>query len=145
MELSKEQIAMLIQEAAEARGRAYVPYSGFAVGAALLTPDGKIYTGCNIESVSYSPTTCAERTALVKAVSEGEHKFTAIAVIGGHADGSIKEEADGYSAPCGVCRQFLYEFGKDILVIVAKSLDEYYIHPLSELLPLGFGPEYLQD
>lgn len=145
MELRKEQIQTLIQRAMEAREKAYVPYSNFMVGAALLTADGKIYTGCNIESVSYSPTTCAERTALVKAVSEGERKFTAIAVVGGHADGSIKAEADGYSAPCGVCRQFLYEFGKDILVIVAKSLEEYYVHPLSELLPLGFGPEYLQD
>ena len=145
MQLKKEQVQELIQSAMAAREMAYVPYSNFMVGAALLTEEGKVYTGCNIESVSYSPTTCAERTALVKAVSEGERKFAAIAVVGGHRDGSVKKEADGYSAPCGVCRQFLYEFGKDMTVIVAISLDEYYAHPLSELLPLGFGPEYLQD
>ena len=144
MELKKEQVQMLIQEAMKAREMAYVPYSNFMVGAALLTEDGKVYTGCNIESVSYSPTTCAERTALVKAVSEGERKFTAIAVVGGHRDGSIKKEADGYSAPCGVCRQFLYEFGTDILIICAKSPDSYYTKTISEMLPHGFGPSHLQ-
>ena len=147
MELKKEQIQALIQQAMEAREKAYAPYSNFMVGAALLCADGKVYTGCNVESVSYSPTTCAERTALVKAVSEGERKFAAIAVVGGHAGGTVNENegVDEYSAPCGVCRQFLYEFGKDIQVIVAKNLEAYWVHPLEALLPLGFGPEYLQD
>ena len=143
--MDKKKIRELIQLAINAREKAYAPYSNFLVGAALLTTDGKVYTGCNIESVSYSPTTCAERTAVLKAVSEGDRSFEAIAVIGGHADGSVKQGVSGYSGPCGVCRQLIYEFGKDTTIIIANSPDEYYVHSISELLPFGFGPEYLID
>ena len=123
-----------------AKTLAYAPYSNFHVGAALLALDGKVYTGCNIESAAFSPTCCAERTALVKAVSEGVRDFTAIAVTGGPAG------ADGadYCYPCGVCRQMLYEFGGDKLqVIVAKTQEDYRVHSLSELLPYGFGAKDL--
>ena len=91
----------LVAEAIEARKKSYSPYSGYMVGAALLTEDGKVYRGCNIENAAYSPTNCAERTAFFKAVSEGEKKFSAIAVIGGHKD--ARPEEFGYFYPCGVC------------------------------------------
>ena len=129
---------LLAQKAIKAKDMAYAPYSNFQVGAALLTKNGDIYTGCNIESAAFSPTCCAERTALVKAVSGGEREFTAIAISGGPPG------AD-YCYPCGVCRQMLYEFGGDNLqVIVAKTGSDYKIHPLSELLPHGFGAKDLQ-
>ncbi|MCL2367628.1 MAG: cytidine deaminase [Oscillospiraceae bacterium] len=145
MELGKDKIRELIERAFQAREKAYVPYSNFLVGAALLTTDGKIHTGCNIESVSYTPTTCAERTAILKSVSEGDRNIAAIAVCGGHRDETEGPQVAGYAGPCGVCRQLIYEFGKDITVIIAKSLDEYYVHSISELYPLGFGPEFLID
>ena len=128
----------LIQMAFEGMKNAYAPYSNFQVGAALLADSGKIYTGCNIESCSYSPTNCAERTALFKAVSEGERRFLAIAIVSsGGADGD-------YTAPCGVCRQMLYEFcGADMPVIMAKSIDDYKELTLGQLLPMGFGPSQL--
>lgn len=129
----------LIFAAFAARAYAYAPYSNFTVGAALLTKSGKVYTGCNIECATFSPTNCAERTALFKAVSEGEREFSAIAIVGGKAgqpdDGSI-------TSPCGVCRQMLYEFGGPSLrVIMAKSEEHYKVMTLGELLPVGFGPE----
>ena len=128
----------LIQMAFEGMKNAYAPYSNFQVGAALLADSGRIYTGCNIESCSYSPTSCAERTALFKAVSEGERRFLAIAIVSsGGADGD-------YTAPCGVCRQMLYEFcGADMQVIMAKSIDDYKELTLGQLLPMGFGPSQL--
>ena len=130
---------LLATKAISAKALACAPYSNFQVGAALLTRGGKIYTGCNIESAAFSPTCCAERTALVKAVSEGERDFTAIAVSGG------PEGAD-YCYPCGVCRQMLYEFGGDNLqVIVAKTVNDYKTHLLSELLPHGFGAKDLTN
>jgi len=126
----------LASVAIKAKDMAYAPYSNFHVGAALLADDGTVYSGCNIESAAFSPTCCAERTALVKAVSEGVRKFTAIAVAGGPI-GAAKSE---YCYPCGVCRQMLYEFGGDELqVIIAKAEDDYRVHSLSELLPYGFG------
>lgn len=125
---------LLIKKAIEAKEKAYVPYSGFRVGAALLTKDGKIYTGCNIECSSYSPTICAERTAISKAVSEGDREIVAIAVTGDSE----------WTYPCGVCRQVIREFGKDILVIVAKSEDEYREYKLKDLLPHSFGPDDLK-
>ena len=129
----------LFSQALAARARAYTPYSHFAVGAALLTPEGKIYTGCNIESASFSPTNCAERTALFKAVSEGERRFAAIAVVGARTDA---EDDALVTSPCGVCRQMLYEFcGDEMPVIMAKSEDEWIERTLGELLQLGFGPE----
>ena len=109
------------------------------MGAALLSQSGKIYTGCNIECASYSVTNCAERTALFKAVSEGECNFTAIAVVGARTD---RSDDSLITSPCGVCRQALYEFGgAELLVIMAKSEDDFTEMPLGKLLPLGFGPE----
>ncbi|MCL2362199.1 MAG: cytidine deaminase [Defluviitaleaceae bacterium] len=129
---------LLAAKAITAKALAYAPYSKFNVGAALLAEDGTVYTGCNIESAAFSPTCCAERTALVKAVSEGVRVFKAIAVTGGRDGGD-------YCYPCGVCRQMLYEFGGDNLqVIVAKSEEDFRIHPLSELLPYGFGAKDLE-
>ncbi len=124
----------LIKLALEAREKAYVPYSNFKVGAALLAKDGTVFTGCNVESASYSPTTCGERTALLKAVSEGYREFDTIAVVG---------SLEKISFPCGVCRQFLREFGLEIRVIVATSADNYQVRLLKDLLPDSFGPEDL--
>ena len=143
MSTNDQKYRELIKLAIEARESAYVPYSNYMVGAALLAKSGKIYKGCNIESCSLTPTTCAERVALLKAVSEGEREFHMIAVIGGPrgpVDPKLPE-----AAPCGVCRQFLYEFGSDTIVICAKSEDEYFALPIKELLPHGFGPSHLQD
>lgn len=123
-------IQELIAKAIEAKEYAYVPYSHFRVGAALLTESGKIYTGCNIENVSYGATNCAERTAVYKAVSEGEQEFKAIAITGEHGD---------YLPPCGICRQVLWEFGTDSMkVILANSAEDYKITTLGELLPGAF-------
>lgn len=127
-------IKLLIEKALEAKKKAYVPYSKFSVGAAILTEDNKIYTGCNIEIASYSPTICAERTAIFKAVSEGHKNISAIAIVG---DGDM-------TFPCGVCRQVLREFGPKAKVIIANSVDEYEEYSLEELLPHSFGPEDLQ-
>ena len=132
----------LIQQAFEAREKAYTPYSHFRVGAALLAKSGKVYTGCNIENAGYTPTNCAERTALFKAVSEGERKFDAIAIVGS-MEGKVNQLVTG---PCGVCRQALYEFGgDDLIVIMAKSVDDYIERTLGELLPFGFGPANLSE
>ena len=130
----------LIRLALEAREMAYVPYSHYMVGAALLTKAGKVYKGCNIENASYTPTNCAERTAFFKAVSEGERGFAAIAIVGGYA-GAPKD----YAYPCGVCRQVMMEFcdPETFRIILAKSREEYEIFTLKELLPLGFGPANL--
>ncbi len=130
----------LVEEALRMRKLAYVPYSHFQVGAALLGEDGKIYTGCNIENAAYTPSNCAERTAFFKAVSEGTRIFTAIAVAGG-MEGA--EELD-YCSPCGVCRQVMREFCvDDFEIILVKSRTEYQVCTLKELLPMGFGPENL--
>jgi len=125
---------LLIKIALEAREKSYSPYSNFKVGAAVYTKSGKIFTGCNIESVSYTPTICAERVAVSKCVSEGYKDIEKIAVVG--SDKSI-------SFPCGVCRQFMLEFGSDITIICAQNIDNYKIYKLSELMPNGFGPESL--
>ena len=125
----------LIAEALKARNNAYCPYSGFAVGAALLTEDDSLYTGCNIENASYGVTNCAERTAIFKAVSEGHRQIKAIAIVGGPQE----KEPDIYAYPCGACRQVMWEFGeKDMPVFVAKSIEEYEEYTLEELLPHGF-------
>lgn len=136
----------LIKEALEARKMAYVPYSHFMVGAALLTKEGQIYRGCNIENAAYGPTNCAERTAFFKAVSEGERAFAAIAIVGGPEGNPLaQEEIVGYAAPCGVCRQIMVEFCRpdDFEIIVAKSPEDYYVKTLEELLPDSFGPSNL--
>lgn len=131
--------AALIRAAFAAREYAYTPYSHFKVGAALLANNGSVYTGCNIECATFSPTNCAERTALFKAVSEGVREFAAIAVVGAK-DGAPDDAL--VTSPCGVCRQMLYEFGgPGLVVIMAKSEDDWREMTLGELLPLGFGPE----
>ncbi len=143
----------LVKMALEAREMAYTPYSHHDVGAALLCEDGTVFKGCNIENAGYTPTNCAERTAVFKAVSEGYKKFTAIAVVGGMSH--LKELP--LCAPCGVCRQVLREFVKpeSFKVLLASvddvtdlgKLKEEQVHikamTLAELLPLGFGPENL--
>lgn len=142
MDLTGIPIRELIQSALEARKRAYAPYSGYMVGAALLTNELRIYQGCNIENVSFSPTVCAERTALFKAVSEGWRNFKAIAIAGSPQG----EQLTQFSYPCGVCRQALREFVNPdtFLVIVAKSPDDYELYTLDELLPHSFGPDNLR-
>lgn len=131
----------LIQLALEARKMAYVPYSHYTVGAALLTEDGEIYCGCNIESASYGATNCAERTAFFKAISEGKRNFSAIAIAGGMEG----EEPKEYAYPCGICRQVIKEFVKDdFRIIVARSLTDYKEYTLSELFPFGFGGDSIK-
>ena len=125
----------LMRLAEDARAYSYTPYSGFAVGASLLTKSGKVYTGCNIENASYTPTVCAERTAVFKAVSEGEKEFAAIAIIGGPAG-----EKGRFCAPCGVCRQVLREFCELDFRILLGSVDKVQAYTLGELLPTSFGP-----
>ncbi len=123
----------LIQLAIEAKEKAYTPYSGFRVGAALLTAEGEVFTGSNIEIASYSPTLCAERNAIFSAVHAGARKISKIAVT---ADGTD-------TFPCGVCRQVMREFSKDLEILVANGPEDYKTYTLEELLPHSFGPEDL--
>lgn len=120
----------LINKALEARKYAYTPYSHFAVGAALLTTEGDVYTGCNIENASYGLTVCAERVALFKAVSCGQRSFKALAVVAG---------TEEYCSPCGACRQVLSEFGGDMRVYLANRRGEYREMTVNELLPGAFS------
>lgn len=140
--MDKKQIEEMIDLAIGQLKYSYTPYSGFKVGAALLTKEGRIYTGCNIENAAYTPTNCAERTAFFKAVSEGERAFQAICVVGGK-DGVLTE----YAAPCGVCRQVMMEFcdPNTFQIILATGREQYEIFTLKELLPLGFGPDNLRS
>ena len=115
--------------------KAYMPYSHFPVGAALEGADGSVHTGCNVENAAYGSCICAERTALVKAVSEGCRSFTRIAVVGRSAD---------YCWPCGSCRQMLYEFAPDLEVLVANKDHDFVKYTLRQLLPHGFGPSALK-
>ena len=134
-------IKQLVEAALDARSRAHVPYSNYTVGAALLTADNKIYSGCNIENASYGATNCAERTAFFKAVSEGERDFKAIAIAGGIRG----QEPTDYAYPCGICRQVMKEFcGDDFQIIVVKSSADYQVFTLAELLPYGFGGESIK-
>lgn len=126
--------SILIEKSIRAKKNSYSPYSRFAVGAALLTVKNKIYTGTNVENASYSLSICAERVAFTKAVSEGEKKFKAIAIA---ANG--KE----FVFPCGACRQFMYEFGGDIDVIIVRSAKQFRIVKLFELLPGAFDKTFL--
>lgn len=126
--------------AVNAMDRAYVPYSGYRVGAALLTTGGKVFTGCNIENASYTPTVCAERTAVFKAVSEGYTSFEMIAVAGGK-EGNIT----GAFPPCGVCRQVLAEFcSPDFSVLLVTGKDTFERLTLKDLLPRAFYPSYIE-
>lgn len=124
----------LIQRAFEMHRVSYVPYSRFPVGAAILTQDGRVFTGCNVENAAYGSCICAERTALVKAVSEGCQSFRRLAVVGNSTD---------YCWPCGSCRQMLYEFAPELEVLVAKKDHSFVKYRLRELLPQGFGPTSL--
>ena len=128
----------LIELAIEAREKAYAPYSRFRVGAVLLGKSGKVYSGCNVENSSYSATNCAERTAVFKAVSEGEKEFSAIAIVGG--GDSIRE----FCPPCGVCRQVLAEFCGGDFRVVLGDLEEFKSYSLSELLPYAFEKKDLE-
>ena len=128
----------LVKLAQKAREMAYTPYSHWTVGAALLTREGKVYTGCNIENASSTPTNCAERTAFFKAVSEGERDFSAIAIVGGPQGQAPK----GICPPCGVCRQVMMEFCdyEKFEVILGVNENEYETYKLNEVVPMGFGP-----
>lgn len=134
---------LLLNEAMKARENSYSPYSNFMVGAALLGKNGKIYHGCNIESASFSPTNCAERTAFFKAVSEGEKDFTKIAVVGAKRG----ELPWNLCSPCGVCRQVMMEFcnPEHFEIILADGENKGVSIRLEELLPLGFGPDNLNE
>jgi len=122
----------LIHKAIAAREKAYAPYSKYKVGAALLTADGKIYDGCNVENAAYGLCMCAERTAMFQAVSEGERNFTAIAVA-----------TENGGSPCGSCRQVLREFAPDLAVIITDAAGNFRETTLADLLPDSFGPEHL--
>lgn len=139
--ISEETIHALIAQAITARGNSYSPYSHYQVGAALLSEDGQVTLGCNIENAAYTPTNCAERTAFFKAVSEGIRSFQAIAVVGSPAG----EEITQFAYPCGVCRQVMMEFCNpaEFQIIVAKSQEEYVCLTLEQFLPNGFGPDNL--
>ena len=133
--MNKETEALLIQKAIDARKKSYSPYSSFSVGAALLTSNGNIFTGANIESASFSPTVCAERVAFFTAVHNGEREFSAIAVVGGRSS----EEVSSYCAPCGVCRQVMREFCDSDFEIILFDGRSPKTFTLSELLPESFG------
>ncbi len=141
--MEKAKIQRLIKDALQARTYSYSPYSKFQVGAALLSKDGRIFTGCNIENAGYTPTNCGERTAFFKAVSEGVREFEAIAVVAGPAgtEGDLP-----MGAPCGVCRQVMMEFcdPDTFQIILAASPEKYEVFTLEELLPRGFGPKDLE-
>lgn len=126
----------LFDMAVKASANAYAPFSHFHVGAALLASSGRAYTGVNVENSSFGATICAERTAFVKAISEGERDFTAIAIAAKTVDGKIAE-----SLPCGICRQFMYEFSPDIFIITGTDREKLDVRKLSDLLPLGFALE----
>ena len=141
----------LVIKALEKLPDSYVPYSHFHVAAALLSEDGTVFEGINIENASYTPTVCAERTAFFKAVSEGYRNFKAIAIVGCNESVLNTDEyksdlkVAAFTPPCGVCRQVMREFAspEDFDVILAKSPEEFKIYKLKDLLPESFGPEFL--
>ncbi len=134
-------VQKLILQALGARTKAYAPYSGYNVGAALLSEQGRAYPGCNVENASYGATICAERVAFLRAVQEGERDFKAIAIVGGKAN----QKPDSYAFPCGLCRQVMSEFCKeDFVIIAAKTLEDYKVCTLGELLPQSFGSAQLK-
>lgn len=138
--MTQQQKERLAAAALQARERAYAPYSGFAVGAALLGKSGRVYTGCNVENVSFGATNCAERTALFHAVSEGEHNFSALFIAGGKAGGA----PEAYCPPCGICRQVLAEFCPELFpVFLVKSTEDVAETTLAALLPGAFTKEEL--
>ena len=133
--MSEKDVKQLCELAIKAKENSYSPYSHFRVGAALLSGEGKIFTGCNIENAGFTATNCAERTAFFKAISEGTTDFRAIAISG---------DADDYLYPCGVCRQVMAEFcDDDFKIILAKNENEIKVYTLPEILPMRFGPTNL--
>lgn len=140
--MTETKIQELIETAAAQLAFSYTPYSHFKVGAALLAKNGRVYTGGNIENAAYTPTNCAERTAIFKAVSEGVREFEAICIVGG-PEGRIVD----YTPPCGVCRQVMMEFcqPEEFQIILAKGKDDYRIYKLKDLMPQGFGPGNLEE
>ena len=130
----------LMEKAQKARERAYCPYSSFAVGAALLTKSGRVYTGCNIENAAFGPTVCAERTAFFAAVAAGEREFAALAVLGGPADAPGR-----FTPPCGVCRQVMAEFCSPGFRILLGCPESFRSYSLEELMPLSFGADRLSE
>ncbi len=133
--MEEKRILEIIKLAQQAKEHAYAPYSGFRVGACIAAKNGRLYTGCNIENASYGATVCAERTAVFKAISEGENEFEAIA---------LASDATRFILPCGICRQVLSEFSLNILVISSANSNEYKIFSLEELLPGAFSGEDLE-
>jgi cytidine deaminase len=132
--LNKEDRRRLIEAAQEVRSKAYVPYSHYQVGAAVLTPTGKLFTGCNVENASFGATICAERTAVVKAISEGEQDFVAAVIM-----------TENGGSPCGICRQVMFEFAPDMTILLIDGNGKLtYEGVLYEMLPLGFGPDKLR-
>lgn len=131
----------LFNEAVLAREKAYAPYSGFKVGAALITKKGEVYRGCNIENAAYTPSNCAERTAFFKALSEGEREFAAIAIAAGPSDGELQ-----FTAPCGVCRQVMLEFCdyEEFVIIMGSSEEDIRMYTLKEIAPLAFVQDNLK-
>ncbi|SHE85684.1 MULTISPECIES: cytidine deaminase [Caloramator] len=125
----------LVEIAKQAMEKAYVPHSKFRVGAALLTSDGKVFTGCNIENATFGATNCAERTAIFKAVSEGYKNFEKIAII---------SDSSNYTYPCGICRQVIIEFSRDIEVICSNKNGEYKVYKITELLPFAFTSDDIE-
>lgn len=130
----------LMEKAVEAREMAYAPYSKYRVGACLLAKSGKTYSGCNIENASYTPTNCAERTAFFKAISEGERKFDAIAIVAGKEG----EPLSNNCTPCGVCRQVMTEFCTPDFKIILGTPGDYHIHTLQEIMPFSFNASEIE-
>ncbi|XP_037346275.2 cytidine deaminase-like [Pungitius pungitius] len=135
--LSEETVKMLIQRSQGAKEQAYCRYSNFRVGAALLTPDNRVITGCNVENACYNLGVCAERNAIAKAVSEGHRSFKAIAIS--------SDMSKEFISPCGGCRQFMREFGSNWDVFLTKPDGSYQRMTVDQLLPFGFGPEQLHE
>ncbi|XP_034280181.1 cytidine deaminase [Pantherophis guttatus] len=135
--LEPEGVQLLLVACQEATRFAYCPYSKYPVGAALLTSEGKIFTGCNVENASFPLSVCAERTAIQKAVSEGHTKFRAMAI-------SCNSQ-EFYAIPCGACRQVLREFGQEWEIYLTRMDGTYIQKTLEDLLPLSFGPEHLKS
>ena len=139
--MKEETLNKLIKEALLARKQSYCPYSNFAVGAALITKEGRLYTGANIENASFTPTVCAERVAFFNAVHNGERNFAAIAIVGGKCSEKIK----AFCSPCGVCRQIMAEFcAPDFEIILFDGTDKKSF-TLGELLPESFGKENIDN
>jgi cytidine deaminase len=132
--LSEESLQELIETAKQARLQSIAPFSNFLVGAAVRTEEGKVYTGCNVESASYGLTVCGERVAIWKALSEGERKFTELAIVA---------DTETLTPPCGTCRQIIWEFAKDATIVLGNLQGESQVVSIRELLPRAFDARFL--